>query len=459
MPSQNTTQCLLFPELFDRPLATQFDLVNGSSDGGAVLLKAADARLGLIEELARCVRDSRMPGKVDHEVSELLSQRIFGLACGYADCNDAARLAQDPVHRMLVTGDPVDGGSLASQPTLSRFENVVGQRDLYRMGETLASIVVDRHRLRVGKFCRKVVVDLDSTADPTHGAQQLSLFHGHHDTWCYLPLLGFLSFDDEPEQYLFTALLRPGNASDKLGVLAVLRRLVPQLRTAFPQARLLVRLDGGFGGPEILDFLDDEPRVDYVVGFAKNSVLSRFARRLMGKARKISRRSQHTEHVYGECRYAAGKWSRRRRIIIKAEVVCHPGRMPKDNPRFVVTNLEQTPRWIYERVYCERGDVENRIKELKYGLDIDRTSCSRFLANQLRVLMAAAAYVLMQELRLHAAKTSCARAQVWILRQRLLKIGAQVVSSVRRLLLRLPETFPFKDEWTQIACSLGARAG
>lgn len=459
MQGQNTTECFLFPDLFDRSLVARFDLPNASSDGGAILLKAADNHLGLSEELARCLLDRRQQGKVDHEVRGLLSQRIFGIACGYADANDAARLANDPVHKMLVDRDPITGDRLASQPTISRFENAVSVRDLYRMGETILSVVIDRHRQRLGKNCRKIVIDLDSTHDPTHGAQQLSFFRSHYDTWCFLPLLGFLSFDGEPDQYLFTALLRPGNASDKWGVLAVLRRIIPQLRLAFPNARILVRLDGGFGSPEILDFLDEEPRVDYVVGFAKNSVLLRACTKLMRKARRISRQSGRTEHVYGECRYAARKWKRQRRVIIKAEVVRCPGRDPKDNPRFVVTNLRQSPRWVYERVYCERGDVENRIKELKEGLEIDRTSCSRFLANQFRVLLTAAAYVLMQELRLRAARTTCARAQVWILRDRLLKLGVQVISSVRRIVLRLPADSPYADVWGQVALALGAGSG
>ena len=459
MRGQNTTDCSLFPDLFDRPLVCRFDLPNASSDGGAVLLKAADSQVGLIEELARAIRDKRVPGKVAHGIQGLLSQRIFGIACGYPDTNDAARLAHDPVHKMLIERDPIEGDPLASQPTLSRLENAVSASDLYRMGETIFGIVVDRHRMRLGKTCRKVTVDLDSTVDPTHGAQQLSFFRSHYDTWCYLPLLGFLSFNDEAEQHLFTALLRPGNASDKCGVLGLLRRIVPQLRQAFPNARILIRLDGGFGSPEILDFLDEERRVDYVVGFAKNSVLLRHSSKLLRKARGMSRRSRRTEHVYGECFYAARKWPRQRRVIIKAEVVRHPGRPPKDNPRFVVTNLRQTPRWVYQRVYCERGDIENRIKELKYGLEVDRTSCSRFLANQFRILMTAAAYVLLQELRFHAATTRCARAQVWTLRDRLLKLGAQVVSSTRRILLRLPESFPFADVWNRVALSLRARPG
>ncbi|MCK4415362.1 MAG: IS1380 family transposase [Candidatus Eisenbacteria sp.] len=459
MPAQTTTDCVLFPDLFDRPLTARFDLPHASSDGGAVLLKAVEEPLGLIDEFARHLTDRRQPGKIDHQLRELLAQRIFGLACGYADANDAARLAHDPIHKLLLDRDPIDGCALASQPTLSRLENAVRAVDLYRLGEILAAIVIDRHRLRLGSDCRKVIVDLDTTPDPTHGAQQLSFFHGHYDTHCYLPLLGFLSFDKEPEQHLFTAILRAGNAGDKRGVLGVLRRLIPQLRQAFPCARILVRLDGGFAGPDILDFLDDEPRVDYVVGFAKNSVLKRFARRLMGRARRLSRQSGQTEHLYRECRYAARKWSRKRRVIIKAEVVRYPGRRPKDNPRFLVTNLHQSPRWIYERIYCHRGDVENRIKELKDGMQIDRTSCSRFLANQFRVLLTAAAYVLMQALRAHAQSTSCARAQVSTLRERLLKLGVQVMASTRRILLRLPMRAPFADTWIAVASSLGACRG
>jgi hypothetical protein len=418
-----------------------------------------DEQLGLTEEFTRCLTDRRQAGKIDHEIRELLSQRIFGLACGYADANDAARLAHDPIHKLLLDRDPIQGLPLASQPTLSRFENAPRRTDLYRMGETLAGLVIDRHRLRLGSRCRNVTVDLDSTADPTHGAQQLSFFHGHYDTWCYLPLLGFLSFDDEPEQHLFAAILRAGNATDKRGVLGVLRRVVPQLRHAFPHARILVRLDGGFAGPEILDLLDDEPRVDYAVGFAKNRVLKRFARRLVSQARRLSRRSGRTEHLYGECCYAARKWSRSRRVILKAEVVRHAARDPKDNPRFVVTNLRQSPRWVYERVYCDRGDVENRIKELKHGMEIDRTSCSRFLANQFRVLLTAAAYVLMQGLRAHAHSTGCARSMVATLRERLLKLGVQVSASTRRIVLHLPLHAPFAQDWIRVACSLGARPG
>jgi hypothetical protein len=191
---------------------------------------------------------------------------------------------------------------------------------------------------------------------------------------------------------------------------------------------------------------------------ARNSVLARLAEPLMKKARRKSKRSGKTEHFYGTCRYAAKSWSRRRRIVIKAEVVRLEEREPKDNARFVITNLPDRPRAVYEDVYCQRGDVENRIKELHHGLEIDRTSCTRFWANQLRVLMTAAAYVLMQELRTRAAGTACARAQVSTLRERLIKLGVWVEQSVRRIVLHFPEAFPFKDDWRRLARALGAVA-
>jgi hypothetical protein len=458
MADASTTQCLLFPELFDRPLVACFDQERGSSDGGAMLLKAADAGLRLTARLAACLFDDRQSGKVRHEMLELLRQRVYAIACGYPDGNDAARLADDPVHKMLVERDPIDGDPLASQPTLSRFENAVRPRHLYRMGKALADVVIEHQRRRRHGHARHITLELDPTGDPTHGGQQLTFFNGHYDTWCYLPVAAFVRFNDEAEQHLVTAVLRPGNASASLGALGLLRRLLVRLYRAFPQTPVRVRLDGGYATPEILDYLDAQA-VEYVVAMAGNSVLKRSAARLMKEARRRSQITGETEHLYGECRYAARSWSHRRRVIIKAEVVRHPGRDPKDNPRFVITNLAQNPQWVYERVYCQRGEIENRIKELHHGLEMDRTSCSRFWANQFRVLMTAAAYVLMQELRQRASGTSCDRAQVGTLRDRLIKIGVRVERSVRRLVLHLPASFPYLRAWRHVACALGARAG
>ena len=460
MSEHTTTQCLLFPGIFKRPVLAKFDQPQGSSDGGAVLLKAADRGLGLTAALAACLRDDRQEGKVRHESDELLTQRIMAIACGYEDANDAARLASDPMHKLLAGRDPVEGEDLASQPTLSRFENSVGRKELFRMGEALAETVIERHRKRLHGRARLITIDMDPTDDPTHGAQQLSFFNWHYNSYCYLPMAGFLTFNQEAEQYLVTAVLRPGNAPGSAGAVGLLRRLIDRLRQAFPEAKIRVRLDGGFAAPQVLDFLDCEPKVEYLVNLAANAVLKRKAESAMKHARRQSKTSGQTEHVYGECQYRTRKtWPWRRRVIYKAEVVRAEGKKPKDNPRFVVTNMKQNPRWLYEEVYCQRGDLENRIKELHYGMEIGRTSCTSFWANQFRVLMTAAAYVLMQELRSGLAGTASARAQVSTLRERFLKLGAQVVSSVRRIVLHLPRSFPYFHSFHRLALSLGARSG
>jgi hypothetical protein len=451
----NTRQFVLFSDLFSKPLVVAFDERHGSSDGGAMLLKACDARLDLSRRLAGCLSDARQAGKVEHSIRDLVRQRLFGIACGYADANDAARLSDDPIHKLLLDRDPLSGAALASQPTLSRFENAPRRAQLYRMGEALADCVIERQRRRLGRRCKHITIDLDPTDDPTHGGQQLTFFNGHYNTWCYLPVAGFVTFNHEPEQYLISYVLRAGNAAATRGAIGILRRLLERLRAAFPRARVLVRLDGGFAASEIFDFLEAEG-CDYVVAMAKNKRLTPRAARLMGTARRLSRSTGETAHVYGQTHYAARRWKYKRRVIIKAEVVRHPEREPKMNPRFVVTNLKGTPRRLYEKVYCARANIENRIKELHHGLEIDRTSCTRFLANQFRVLLTAAAYVLMQELRGRAAGTTLARAQVSTLRERLVKLGARIERSVRRIVVHLPSTFAYRNEWRRIALTLGA---
>jgi len=458
MSEDSTTQCLLFPGIFRKPVVAQFDQREGSSDGGALLLKAADRHYGLVAGLSSCLRDDRQAAKVDHSLRELVAQRVFSIACGYPDANDSARLSEDPIHKLLLDRDPIEGRDLASQPTLSRFENGVGVKELYRAGEFLAESVIRRHAKRLRHRAYRVTIDLDPTDDPTHGAQQLSFFNGHYDTWCYLPVMGFVSFNDEAEQYLCAAVLRPGNVGAAVGAVGLLRRLVRMIRHHLPGVKIRVRLDGGFAHPAVLEFLDAQPRLEYVVAMAKNAVLKRVVESGMRRARQLSRRSGKTEHIYGEVRYKAGKWPHLRRIIIKAEVVRAADKDPKDNPRFVITNMKQSPQWIYEKVYCARGDVENRIKELHDGLQIGRTSCSTFLANTFRVLLTAAAYVLMQELRLHLAPTRHARAQVATLRERFLKVGTQVVASVRRIVLHLPQSFPDRESFQDLAFRLGAQS-
>src|SRR5437870_6519428 len=218
-----------------KPVVAVFDAEHASSDGGAILLKGIDTQFGLTKCLAACLDEPRQPGKIQHQTLELFRQRVFGLACGYADCNDAARLADDAIHKLLVDRDPIAGPALASQPTLSRFENAVGWRELLRMGHGLAETVIEHHRRRLKGRATRVTIDLDPTDDPTHGQQEFTFFNGHYDTWCYLPLVATVTFDDEAEQYAVAAVLRPGHA--------------PASLWAFRAPTIRVRLDGGFATP------------------------------------------------------------------------------------------------------------------------------------------------------------------------------------------------------------------
>lgn len=445
----------MFSTLSSKPVHAVFDEPDSTSDGGALLLKAADRRLGLTEALAGCLADGRAAERVAHTLHDLLRQRAYGLALGYEDANDAARLGHDPMHKLLLDRDPLTGDALASQPTLSRFENGVRRTELYRMGRTLAEAQLRRLQARRrGRMPRRITIDLDVTDDATHGRQQLSFFHGHYDSHCYLPLLGFVTLDDEPENYLLAAVLRSGRAHPKQGAVGLLRRLIAAVRRFFPRVCVRVRLDGGFAAPELLAFLD-ATKVEYVVGLPKNERLIKHTAAAQQQARDEYEQHGYPRPVLAATRYAARSWKAERRVIAKAEVTLAPGREPKDNPRFVVTNLRHRPETVYA-IYCRRGEIENRLKELKGGIAMDRTSCTSFWANQFRVLLAATAYVLLQELRTRLRGTGLARAQVERLRLALLRIGGRITRSVRRIVVHLAASHPWQPPWTRVAVALGA---
>lgn len=452
MNDSGTTQCLLFEGLSNKRVEIRFSGAETSSDGGAVFLKAADRRLGLIKLMSGAIVDRRDETRVLHEMETLVSQRVYALGCGYEDGADAARLASDPMMKLVSGRDPW-GDDLASQPSISRFENAPRRADLMRIGLRMMEAIVSAQKRRLSGRAKKITIDLDQTMDPVHGEQQLSFFNGFYGNHCFIPLLGSITFNDEAEQFLVAGILRPGNAPDKRGARGLLKRLVPRLRKAFPKAQIYVRLDAGFGCPEILDYLDSEG-LRYAVGYGKNAVLTRASRKLMGTVRRLSKESGKTERLFTSTRYAARRWPNMRRIVIKAEVTRAQGREPRDNPRYVVSNIPGTPEWIYAEFYSKRGEFENRIKELKQGMRIDRTSCSKFTANQFRVLLTLAAFMLTQEVRVKARLTQFARATVDRLRLSLIKVAARVTSSVRRILIELPEAYPFKLEWIRVASGL-----
>jgi hypothetical protein len=455
----STAQTVFFPDLISKPVVAAFDQEHSSADGGALLLKAVDEQLGLSEKLAECLRDGRQPGKVRHGLEEILQQRLFAIALGYPDGNDADELANDPIHKMLVGRSPVHGDRLASQSTVSRFENSPGSVELYQLVETIADAVLDRHRRRLGRRAKVVTLDFDPTVDPTHGQQAFSFYHGHYRTHCFLPLVGTIQFNRESKQRILCSVLRPGDARAALGLVALLERLLPKVRSAFPKARIRIRLDGGFGTPEVLDFLDELAGVEYVVGLANWAPLKKRAKKAMAEAKRAYKETGRTTQIFGETAYQTKtSWPHPRRVIYKAEVVDYPGRDPRRNLRFVVTNMKRTPKGVYTW-YCQRGDAENRIKELKVGLAMDRTSCCSFLANQFRVQLTVAAYVLLQELAQQARHTKYRDAQVTRLRDKLLKLPAWIEESVRRVVVHLPASWIGESDWQRVAVAVAATPG
>jgi hypothetical protein len=444
-------QRVMFNDLFDKPVAVAFTAPDQSSDGGVLLLRAMDEKMGLTEAMCGALRDERQPGKVLHPVREMMRERVLGIGCGYADANDAARLRRDPALRLCC--DRRDE-SLASQPTLSRFENAATSTDLLRMGYALTDRVIAREqqkRRRAG--VRRITIDMDPTEDRTYGAQQLTFFNAFYDNWCYLPMVTTVQFNEDPEHYLVAPLLRPGNAKAYWGAVAVLKRLLPRLRSAFPKAKIFVRMDGGFAESGVLDWLEAQ-RLGYAVNMPKNNVLKRLAEPFMPELRRRAKASGQTATVFSEDRYQAGTWCRERRVILKAEVAALAGREPRDNPRFLITNLPWKPKKVY-RFYGRRGDAENRIKELKDGLRFDLTSCTSFRANQFRNLLTAATYALCQQLRYEARGTSCERAQVSTLRERLLKLAVTVRETARRIWVEAPKTYAWLTAWRTVAARLG----
>jgi hypothetical protein len=435
-----STELTLFP-LSRKPVQLRNDGGALTSDAGVLLLREIDERLRLTERLASCLVDRREPAKVRHTILGLLRQRIYQIACGYEDCNDADRLRADPALKLAVGRAPAED-DLASQPTLSRLENMVGPGQCWRLSEALLSCYLKRERKQPPG---RLVLDVDATDDETHGHQQLSFFHGYYDHHCYLPLLVFAQAQGKGEQELLAAMLRPGNIHAGWRAMPMLRQIAKRLRKAFPQCCLELRADSALALPEVYAGCE-EIGLPYTISLPKNERLKALAEPWMQEARALHAQTGEKVQVFGEFWYAAESWQGKRRVIVKAEV------MEKgDNPRFVVTNrADLEPEELY-RFYCQRGDPENRIKELKEGLRADRLSCHRFWANQFRLLLYAAAYLLMQAMRAMLSGTELARAQVNTLRLRLLKVGARIKESVRRVWVHLPSAYPWAYLWPQLA--------
>lgn len=439
---QSATAALAFAPPVALPLHVDFRGGRLTSDGGWSWVAEADAALGLTAALAAAVPDPRRR-RGRHTLLGLLRQRIYQIVAGYEDQDDADALRADPLLKLVCGRLPESDPDLASQPTFSRLENGFSARDCYRLAEALGEIYL-RERERDGAPAR-IVLDLDSTDDPTHGEQEGSAYHGYFRQAMYHPLL---VFDGETGQFI-TAVLRPGNAHAGAGALAILQRLVRRLRARWPGVAIELRADAGFAKPEIYAWCERE-RIAYTIGLVPNARLERLAAPLVAEALAQQAAADGGKvRLLAEAPYQAGSWPTARRVVVKAEALAKG-----PNTRFVVTTRTDEPEALYAW-YTDRGETENWIKDLKTACFADRLSCHRFLANQIRLLWHGAAYWLLDTLRRWLVQAGSERMRLDTLRLRLLKIGGRVRQLATRVHLRLASSHPGEPLWRLLAAREG----
>lgn len=432
--TKRTSDCIGFPGVRGREIEAVFSGQAITSDGGSLLLRAADAAMGLTRRVARAFSDTRRKASCAHSIEALLRQRIYALALGYEDLNDHDELRHDPALQTAVGRDV----AMASAATLCRFENRIDRQSLWALSAALVDVFITSH----ARPPKEIVLDFDSTDDQVHGDQEGRFFHGFYDHYCFLPLYVFCG------DHLLAAYLRPSNIDNAKHALGILGLLVKRLRQAWPDVRIVFRADSGFCRWRAMRWCDSHD-VGYILGLAKNSRVSEEAAPLLAQASEQFAQTGIKQKLFGEVCYGAATWDRQRRVIVKAEHLEKGA-----NPRYVVTNLPGYPAELYAK-YCARGEMENRIKEQQLYLYADRTSCSRWLPNQFRVLLSGLAYTLLAAIRrlgLHG--TDLARARCDSIRLKLLKIGAAVVRNSRRVRLLLSEAFPHKELFRIVAARL-----
>ncbi|MCH2231915.1 MAG: IS1380 family transposase [Crocinitomicaceae bacterium] len=431
---KKSSEKLSFNFKVKKPLEVKFSGLDLSSDAGLLLVKQAEENLKVAQGISNCLEDGREQHKVKHSMFQLVSQRIYQIAAGYEDTNDSNYLRHDPIFKIICDKIPEMGGELlASQPTISRLENGITKQEIKRIRRFFVNKFLQNHLSNP----EQIVLDIDGFDAYTHGHQQLRLFHGYYGHQIYFPVL----INEAKSGYPLIVQLRPGNSHAGKGVLGLLRWLFWRLRKAWPDVKIILRGDGGFSLPEIIN-LCEKKDVKYVFGFSSNAVLKRKINYLLDLARLQYFRTQEKARLFSDVYYAAKSWDKPRRIVMKAEWLEKGG-----NPRFLVTNLETEAQELYDNFYVQRGaSSEHRIKELKLGINADRLSCHKFIVNQFRLFLCQAAYILMLELRASAKGTSLAIAQVSRLRETIIKIAAKVSVSVRRTLVELAAHCPFNEE-------------
>jgi len=456
MPTECSTDWFGFARVEGRDVVAAFDGGAITSDAGALLLGSTNQAIKLIDRFAGCFRDGRCQELVEHRVETLVGQRVLGIALGYEDLNDHDELRHDPVMAVLAGKleahrkdcAPVAGKSTLnrlelSRPEATRYHKIA--HDAAAIEELLVDLFIETHK----QPPEEIILDLDATDDPLHGRQEGRFFHGYYDCYCYLPLYVFCG------DQLLAAKLRTANIDASAGAMEEIARIVGQVRKPWPGVRILLRADSGFAREAVMAWCEANG-VDYIFGLAKNKRLARAIAAELIQAKKESKTSGNPARRFKEFNWSTRKsWSRERRVIAKAEWT-----QDKANPRFIVTSLSQAKgdaRHLYEKVYCARGEMENRIKECQLDLFADRTSTATFSANQLRLWFASMAYVLIDSLRRIALPgTDLAQATCATIRRKLFKIGALVTISVRRIKLAMASGCPYQTVFAQAHRALAA---
>ena len=426
-----------YPTIKRRKIQASFTGGDVSSDGGVMLLRQVDRRLGLTEAVSQALDDSRRTASCQHDLRSLLRQRVYGLALGYEDLNDHQSLRRDPAFQSAVGRDEC----LASSPTLCRWENRANRQTSWEIHKVMVEEFISSFK----QPPEELILDFDATDDAVHGNQEGRFFHGYYDHYCFLPLYVFCG------SRLLVSYLRTSNIDGAKHSWAILSLLVKRFRQVWPKVKIIFRGDSGFCRRRMLSWCERN-RVGYIIGIAKNNRLLLLSEDLIDAAQSGFEATREKQRLFDDIVYAAGTWDKKRRVIVKAE---HASK--GSNPRFVVTNLAGEAQQLYDNIYCARGNMENRIKEQQLDLLADRTSCHRWWPNQFRLLLSSLAYTLVEGIRrLALAGTELARAQCGSIRLKLLKIGAVVLRNTRRVRLLLSSRYPYQELFFKVAARLSA---
>jgi hypothetical protein len=429
--TQNTKQMMIFKAISHKKIIADFSGGDVSSDAGLLFIRESESKNGIISRIANVLNDQRHPGYIKHDLEQLLRQRSYQIISGYEEANDSNDLRHDPILKIVCDKltDP-----LASQPTISRFENAFSRKDLYRIAQAFVDTFISSYK----KAPKGIILDLDDTPDPTHGNQQLSFFNAYHGSYCFMPLHIY----EGKSGKLITTILRTGKRPSGKEIVMIIKRIVHMIKKAWPKTGIVVRADSHYGCPEVYDYCDVH-NLKFVLGLTGRAPMIKKAQKTIDKAKELYFDKKKPVKIFTEFCYKANSWSREQRVICKAE---YNDKGP--NTRFIVTNLENNNRrMIYQTIYCGRGAMELMIKEHKNHLRSDKTSCSSFQANQFRLFLHSIAYVLLHAFREKCLKnTQFAKSQFDTIRLKIIKTGARVIQLATKVKVHLPTSCPYQEE-------------